>query len=285
MIPIGDHNPTRNAIFINGLLLLANIAVFVFELSMGDARLAAFINTWGVRSTEVMALLGGNFELLTPVLLKSTVSMFLHGGWSHIIFNMLFLWIFAQWTYPELAFACILVIAFLLGSIFIPIRVPGYGNLTLLDRPFVEMILYLPLSLLGGLGLAGMEQHLKQVASKWETPHSLPVGSARVLFMGAVLANALAGYNLYPADCCSIVGRDDLVAMDWMAKNLPPEARILISSTELRVLATNRRLLVWFEGAWASVWYDGIRELHPDLEQHRVTMLFDDDPPYALAGP
>jgi hypothetical protein len=51
------------------------------------------------------------------------------------------------------------------------------------------------------------------------------------------------------------------------------------------VLATDRRLLVWFEGAWASVWYDGIRELHPDLEQHRVTMLFDDDPPYALAGP
>jgi hypothetical protein len=54
---------------------------------------------------------------------------------------------------------------------------------------------------------------------------------------------------------------------------------------ELRVLATDRRLLVWFEGAWASVWYDGIRELHPDLEQHRVAMLFDDDPPYALAGP
>jgi hypothetical protein len=54
---------------------------------------------------------------------------------------------------------------------------------------------------------------------------------------------------------------------------------------ELRVLATDRRLLVWFEGAWASVWYDGIREMHPDLEQHRVTMLFDDDPPYALAGP
>jgi membrane associated rhomboid family serine protease len=96
MIPISDHNPTRNRVFINGLLLLANIAVFVFELSMGDARLAAFIDTWGVRSSEVMALLGGNFELLTPVLLKSTVSMFLHGGWSHIIFNMLFLWIFGD---------------------------------------------------------------------------------------------------------------------------------------------------------------------------------------------
>ena len=53
----------------------------------------------------------------------------------------------------------------------------------------------------------------------------------------------------------------------------------------LRILATDRRLLVWFEGAWASVWYAGIREIHPDLSTRRVTMLFDDDPPYALAGP
>ena len=53
----------------------------------------------------------------------------------------------------------------------------------------------------------------------------------------------------------------------------------------LRILVTDRRLLVWFEGAWASVWYAGIREIHPDLSARRVTMTFDDDPPYALAGP
>lgn len=53
----------------------------------------------------------------------------------------------------------------------------------------------------------------------------------------------------------------------------------------LRVLTTDRRLLVWFDGTWASVWYDGIREMHPDLANDRVTMIFDDDPPYALAGP
>ncbi len=53
----------------------------------------------------------------------------------------------------------------------------------------------------------------------------------------------------------------------------------------LRILATDRRLLVWFEGAWSSVWYAGIREFHPDVPANRLTMLFDDDPPYALAGP
>jgi membrane associated rhomboid family serine protease len=96
MIPIGDRNPTRNFIIVNTLLLLANIAVFVFELSLGEPRLDAFINVWGVRSTDVLGLLRGNTDLLAPVLLKSTVSMFLHGGWSHIIFNMLFLWIFGD---------------------------------------------------------------------------------------------------------------------------------------------------------------------------------------------
>lgn len=53
----------------------------------------------------------------------------------------------------------------------------------------------------------------------------------------------------------------------------------------LRLLATDRRLLVWHEGAWASVWYDAIRELHPDLEVGRLDMTFDNDPPYCLAGP
>jgi hypothetical protein len=53
----------------------------------------------------------------------------------------------------------------------------------------------------------------------------------------------------------------------------------------LRILATDRRLLVWHDDAWASVWYHAIRELRPDLEAGRLDMTFDDDPPYCLAGP
>lgn len=95
MIPIGDRNPTRNFVFVNYVLLLANIALFLYELWLG-ARLDGFIEGWGVRSPEVLALLGGQLSLLQPVLLKTLVSMFLHGGWLHLIFNMLFLWIFGD---------------------------------------------------------------------------------------------------------------------------------------------------------------------------------------------
>ena len=96
MIPIGDRNPTRGIVFVNYLLLAANILAFVYELRLGERDLDTLISIWGVRSTEVIALLGGQLELLRPVLLKSLVSMFLHGGWLHIFSNMLFLWVFGD---------------------------------------------------------------------------------------------------------------------------------------------------------------------------------------------
>jgi hypothetical protein len=153
---------------------------------------------------------------------------------------VLFLSIFAQWVYPKLAFSIILAIFLLFGSLFIPVQgIPGYIDLTLLDRPFVEMIFYLPLSLLGGLGLAGLGQYLHTKQAKTGNATFLWAKYIGVFFIAVLLINALSNYEVYPSGCCSIVGRDDLVALDWMDKNLPAQARILISSTELRVLATD----------------------------------------------
>src|SRR5262245_14733384 len=95
MLPIGDINPTRRFPIVNYLLIGANIALFIYELSLGE-RLDTFIDTWGVHSTDVSALLAGQIQLLGPVLVQSLVSMFLHGGWLHIGGNMLFLWIFGD---------------------------------------------------------------------------------------------------------------------------------------------------------------------------------------------
>jgi hypothetical protein len=132
--------------------------------------------------------------------------------------------------------ASFLAIFFLLGSLLIPIQVPGYGRSTLLDRPFVEMILYLPLSLLGGTGLAGLEKRLLPLRDKWPYERVWPAPYLSSLAILLLLLYAAATYNFYPAGCCSIVGRDDLVAIDWMDKHLPIDARIAISSTELRVI-------------------------------------------------
>lgn len=96
MIPYSDVNPTWRFAVVNYLLLALNIAAFVYELSLGQNGLNELVRAWGVRSNEVTSLLGGELGLLPRVLLTSFVSMFLHGGWLHIIGNMLSLWIFGD---------------------------------------------------------------------------------------------------------------------------------------------------------------------------------------------
>lgn len=52
------------------------------------------------------------------------------------------------------------------------------------------------------------------------------------------------------------------------------------------VMTTSHRLLVWYEEAWASVWYEAIRQIRPALDEGRLELFFfDDDPPYLLQGP
>jgi hypothetical protein len=50
------------------------------------------------------------------------------------------------------------------------------------------------------------------------------------------------------------------------------------------VMATSHRLLVLYEGRWASVWYNAIRQMRPALAQGRLELFFDEDAPYLLQG-
>lgn len=158
---------------------------------------------------------------------------------------VLLLSIFAWTAHPRLTFVSVLTMTLLLASLFIPVTwMPGSRDLTLLDRPLVEMILFLPLSLLGGLGLAGLTRKL-QVRYMWS-------GYVGLLAGGIVIINAFLTYNLYPSDCCVIVGKDDVVALDWVAERLPVDAMIGIASAELKVLQSES-----YEGevgADAGIW-------------------------------
>jgi hypothetical protein len=71
-------------------------------------------------------------------------------------------------------------------------------------------------------------------------------------------------------------------ARDAAARHAAPQWRAL---GPLRVLATDRRLLVFHQGVWASVWLAAICQLHPVLEEQRLELAFEHDPPYAIAGP
>jgi hypothetical protein len=185
----------------------------------------------------------------------------------HITIMVLFLSIFAQKAYARLAFTNLIAILLLLVALFIPTvnLVPRLANLTLLDRPFVEMLLHLPLALLGALGLAGLGQTLtlewKGLAFRAEL--------AGILFIGFLIGNAILQYDFHPSDCCTIMGRDDMAAMEWIRSNIPADAHILISAEELTVLASGT--VQGFAPADAGGW------ITPLTGRDTVLMLYDTD--------
>ena len=89
MIPLRDENPTHITPVITYLLILVNIAVFVFQMMLG-ANNDAFIYQFALIPAEVTSRVS-----LEPIFDIFT-SMFMHAGLAHIGGNMLYLWIFGD---------------------------------------------------------------------------------------------------------------------------------------------------------------------------------------------
>jgi len=96
MIPLKDDNPTRTVPFVTFGIIFACVAVFLWEVSLGE-RAEAAIYAFGLVPDVLMghAHLPHRLALVPPWLTVFT-SMFLHGGWMHLIGNMLYVWIFAD---------------------------------------------------------------------------------------------------------------------------------------------------------------------------------------------
>jgi len=98
MIPLRDDQPSFSTPFINYFLIVLNVLVFLWELSIGlqsDRALNAFIGEFGVVPRHTVAVLTGHsYDSPATALLPFFTSMFLHGGFLHIAGNMLFLAIF-----------------------------------------------------------------------------------------------------------------------------------------------------------------------------------------------
>jgi len=82
MIPLRDTIPSSRVPVVNYAIIAANVVVFLYEASLGN-RADAFIVHWGLVPRHF-----GFANLLT--------SMFLHGGWLHLLGNMLYLYIFGD---------------------------------------------------------------------------------------------------------------------------------------------------------------------------------------------
>jgi membrane associated rhomboid family serine protease len=96
MIPLRDDNPTRTTPFVNYAIIVACVAVFFWQASLGRA-MEASVYAYGLIPG---VLLGGAHlppELaLVPPWMTVFTSMFLHGGFMHLAGNLLYLWIFGD---------------------------------------------------------------------------------------------------------------------------------------------------------------------------------------------
>ncbi len=98
MIPISDEDARRKKLFplLNIALIAINVIVFVYETTLPDARLRAFVATYGVVPYEIVTGRDIPPTLPGPVWITLLTAMFIHGGLLHIGGNMLYLWIFGD---------------------------------------------------------------------------------------------------------------------------------------------------------------------------------------------
>jgi len=97
LIPIRDENPTRRFPILTVALIATNVAIFLYMLLLpGEVERNLVIAQYALYPKAIMTGMAVTPHSVEPVYLTIITSMFLHGGFLHIAFNMLFLWIFGN---------------------------------------------------------------------------------------------------------------------------------------------------------------------------------------------
>ncbi len=105
MIPIADNTPNRDRPLVTYWLIGINLALFLWELRLElTGELNAVVNSWGVIPAQITTvardtLAGGNPAAVIALILIATSllkGIFLHGSFSQILGNLLFLWVFGS---------------------------------------------------------------------------------------------------------------------------------------------------------------------------------------------
>jgi len=97
MIPLKDDNPTSNKPIITYFLIGTCILIFLIQITSQSYRSGQLFYSYGL----IPSVLMGNNQLpmdlyAVPAYVTIFTSMFMHGGFMHLIGNMLYMWIFAD---------------------------------------------------------------------------------------------------------------------------------------------------------------------------------------------
>ena len=94
MFPLRDDNPSQSVPVVTRALIALNVVTFLLQQSQGPAY-ESFVRSWGLVPHRFALAFAGS-EPLAPTLATALSSMFLHGGWIHLLGNLWYLFIFGD---------------------------------------------------------------------------------------------------------------------------------------------------------------------------------------------
>ncbi|MGI5837647.1 MAG: rhomboid family intramembrane serine protease [Chloroflexota bacterium] len=115
MIPISESVSKQRAPRITSILVLICLLFFFYELTLPAQALDRFLQRWGANPQLILLALAGDPGVPRTELLTLFTSQFLHGGWLHLLGNMMFLWVFGRAVEDYLGHLVFLVL-YLLGG-------------------------------------------------------------------------------------------------------------------------------------------------------------------------
>lgn len=166
MIPLKDDNPTYRTPVITYSIIAICVFVFILELSSSSYENGKLFYSYGL----IPAVLTGNANLpdelsALPTELTLITSMFMHGGFMHLIGNMLYMWIFADNIEDEIGSFKFLIFYILAGiaaaltqvllntSSTIPMvgasgAIGGVLGAYIINHPRAKVLVFIPLGFL-----------------------------------------------------------------------------------------------------------------------------------------
>lgn len=96
MIPLHDDNPVSITPYVTYILIASCVLVFIWELSLAGQLQAVFYSLGVVPAVLIGDGLLPPEVALIPAWLSIFTSMFMHGGWMHLLGNVLYLWVFGN---------------------------------------------------------------------------------------------------------------------------------------------------------------------------------------------
>lgn len=145
---------------------------------------------------------------------------------------------FAFQSFPRVSLAVVLFTLAVWFTALVPPLLMENGP-ELIDRQFLEILLYIPFSVLGGAGFTGM---LKKLTAR-------PAARTAVAITLAVFASLifLKGDSLLPDGCCLYYTSSDQSAFHWLEKNTSPGDLVLISTMTAEGTTSGTDSGIWIQ--------------------------------------